>query len=156
MFDDELHPEWYHSQCFFALQKEIHTSQIKNFENLKYEHQLEIILKINSNKNEISRFCRKRKHDEQISCYCYTVEYSSFYSDCIKCLNEIKKDTLRIKMLKDYHKTSSELNKDNLFVHLKCFHENRFEFKNIWGGELLQGFESLQHDDQGMFKDHLP
>ena len=157
MFDDGVVPVWYHSRCFFAIQKNIHTSQIENFENLKYERQLEIILKIGSDRIESYRKFRKRKiSNEIISCNCYAIEYSNFVQTCIQCKDKIKKGSLRIRMLKDYRKALPDWENEKLFVHFKCFHENRFEFKYIWGGERLQGFDSLHHEDQEMIKDCLP
>ena len=151
MLKDENYPVWFHSQCFFAIHKEVHISQIENFENIIYEHQLEIILKTNFNNCKKFRLMRKRTRDEQVSCNNYAVEYSISDKECINCSKKIEACTVHIRMFENERKTSIDL-----FVHYTCFYKNRYEFQYMWGGEYLQGFDSLPQEDQIMTKACLP
>ena len=151
MLNDENYPVWYHSQCFLEIQKDVHIRQIQNFENIIYEHQLEIILKTNFDKSEKKRIFRKRKGDEKVSCDNYAVEYSISDHECIKCSKKIEARTLHMRMFENDRKTSLDL-----YVHYSCFFNNRLELGFVWGGEHLQGFESLPQEDQKMTKSCLP
>lgn len=59
---------WYHYNCFFKRTKVLQTSDIKNFEKLKFEDQEKIIAEIKSEKFLISNYKLKENSDDGNKC----------------------------------------------------------------------------------------
>lgn len=60
---------WYHYSCFFKKSKVLQTSDIKNFDGLRFEDQEKIIAEISSEKFQLSNFSIKPNTDNASKCF---------------------------------------------------------------------------------------
>nr|CDS27075.1 poly (ADP ribose) polymerase 1 [Hymenolepis microstoma] len=88
---------WYHYSCFFKKTKVLQTSDIKNFDNLKFEDQEKIRAEISSEKFLISNYIIKANSDD--------------LSKCTNCS----------KIIKDPFFIDGKLSELGTSYHVKCF-----------------------------------
>ena len=60
---------WYHYNCFFKKTKVLQTSDIMNFDGLKFEDQEKIRAEISSEKFQLSNFCVNANVDNTNQCF---------------------------------------------------------------------------------------
>jgi poly [ADP-ribose] polymerase 1 len=149
---------WFHSRCFFMAHKVMLTNHIENFENIKYDDQLEIILKIDPNSAEkFKKIAEKRENEASESYKNFGVEYANTNTDtCATCKEPIDRNELRIKKIVFDSDTAAKFGKEILWAHLHCFIFNRDQYDYLWDGKLLTGFNELQPAHQVIVEEALP
>jgi poly [ADP-ribose] polymerase 1 len=133
-------------KCILQTNDLISTSEIENFENIKYEHQKQFIAIINRrNKNPDQR---KRKLPDE-SCKSFTVSCVDSEEICFACLSVIAKNTLCVRYIESTFQGSQ-------ILHLTCLCQKRESFNFPWSGKLLQGYGELQNHHQYIVDISLP
>lgn len=124
---------------------------IENFEELKYENQIEVIKKINpgSNIDEIARKITAINLPKASDLERFHVDYSP--SDDYKCWNcdeKIVFGSIRIKSVVynniSHTDVAAKYGKEVMWTHLKCFVSSKDKVKFSASGEELPGFDELK------------
>lgn len=153
MFDGKM-PNWFHYACFFGRNRVKTTADIKNFDQLRWEDQEKIKVKIVP-KGAGGVQSGVDADDDQVKDYSIEVAKSA-RSICRGCEAKIAKGAVRISK-KDYESENAKrFGPVDRWYHLQCFANNRDELEFFASGTIIPGFGSLSIEDQDMAKKLIP
>jgi poly [ADP-ribose] polymerase 1 len=159
---------WYHIGCFFDLQRPQSINVIENYENIRYEDQQKIQVKlkeihqvlmpVTSSSGSVKSKGKKRPASIKIVLNDFGVEYSvSGRAECVGCRSKIVKDIVRVKKTVYHTEVGMKFGGQPFWHHLECFAQIRSdEYGFYLSGEKLPGFKSLSEDDQDIVRKALP
>ena len=125
--DDEKYYVVFHKQCFFRdFPTNLRTCQIENFENINYEHQLDIMSQIIKTSDELSNL-------QKITFKKVYVEKSALKEKCFVCSQQVESNNLHIKMSTHDLKVVQSNENQNYSMHFGCF----FETKNDSSSQIF-------------------
>lgn len=152
---------WFHERCFFISHHPGATDQISNFETIKYDDQLKLLMKIDSSKRpQLEQIAQKRANAEPLDpCGIsnFSIEYALSNEDCcFVCKQQIPRNELRIKKIDYESDIAQKFGKEILWNHWDCFVIERDLFGFKLTGEMLPGFEHLQPAHMEIIREALP
>lgn len=160
---DEKVPSWNHVKCFLEVHRVKSVEQIENFEGIKYDDQVKLLMKFSSRPSLSAQFetiARKRAEQKPIDpsdVRNFGVEYSTSNDDkCWVCREQIPRTEIRIKKIDFNSKVAAQFGKEIIWNHLHCFIEKREMFEFLAGGDQLPGFASLKRDHKKYIREVLP
>ncbi|XP_004519483.1 poly [ADP-ribose] polymerase [Ceratitis capitata] len=159
-FHDGKQPLWFHEDCFFKKQRPSAVGDIDNFENMRFEDQQRIKLKVDnpsdSSAATSSKKGKKRSADDS-TLKDFGVEYAkSSRSSCRGCEQKILKDQVRIRKTAYDTEVGMKYGGQPLWHHVECFAQLRNELGWLQKGDCLPGYKSLKKEDQSDILKFLP
>ena len=154
---DGKDPTWFHEDCFFQCHQPKVSDEFENFENIKYDDQLRILMRIDP---KFTKMATKRAAEEPLDpddISNYGIEYSTTNDDkCAVCKEEILRNEIKIKKTVYDTEIADQFGKEIQLNHMHCFVMQRDLFKFQFGGNKLPGFSSLQAAHQVYISEVLP
>lgn len=158
---------WYHSTCFFTLQRPQNINAIENFENLRNEDQqmireaLDVIHQVllpQSSAELASQSKKRPAPSTSIVLNDFGVEYSkSSRAECVGCRSKIMKELIRVKKVVYHTEVGMKFGGQPFWHHLDCFARIcSDEYGFFLSGDKLPGFKNLTPDDQEKVREALP
>ncbi|XP_039968525.1 poly [ADP-ribose] polymerase isoform X1 [Bactrocera neohumeralis] len=160
-FHDGKQPMWFHEDCFFKKQRPQSVGDIENFENIRFEDQERIKLKIEKS-SEVSagssaKKGKKRGTAEVNALKDFGIEYAkTSRATCRGCEQKILKDQVRIKKTVYDTEVGMKYGGQPLWHHVECFVQLRSELGWFGSGDCVPGFKGLKRDDQTTILKLLP
>ncbi|XP_049305863.1 poly [ADP-ribose] polymerase isoform X3 [Bactrocera dorsalis] len=160
-FHDGKQPMWFHEDCFFKKQRPQSVGDIENFENIRFEDQERIKLKIEKS-SEVSadssaKKGKKRGTAEVNALKDFGIEYAkTSRATCRGCEQKILKDQVRIKKTVYDTEVGMKYGGQPLWHHVECFVQLRNELGWFGSGDCVPGFKGLKKDDQTTVLKLLP
>ncbi|XP_053963564.1 poly [ADP-ribose] polymerase [Anastrepha ludens] len=160
-FHDGKQPMWFHEDCFFKKQRPQSVGDIENFENIRFEDQKRLRLKVDKSSAEpvvsSSKKGKKRSATENSALKDFGIEYAkSGRAACRGCEQKILKDQVRIRKTVYDTEVGMKYGGQPLWHHVECFAQLRSELGWSEKGDCLPGFQSLKKDDQSDVLKLLP
>lgn len=164
-FHDGKQPMWFHEDCFFKKQRPGSVGDIENFENIRFEDQERIKLKIekslevssSTSTSTSTKKGNKRSAGEGNAIKDFGIEYAkSSRAACRGCEQKILKDQVRIRKTVYTTEVGMKYGGQPLWHHVECFAQLRGELGWLSKGDCIPGFKSLKKDDQTVILKLLP
>ena len=136
-FDGKV-PNWHHFACFFKKKIPTETTQIKNFESLRWDDQQKIKSKMGLIESDVNKLDTTSDSDQMNTSDEVTITIDSFLiqyartarSKCKKCEARIGKSEIQIRVQNNFSADSS-----NKWYHLECFGANKLELAFTFNAE---------------------
>lgn len=151
----------HHEHCFFLKFKPQSRDEIHNFEGLKYDDQLNILMKIDPSSiptlKKVAEKLAAEKSPNPNDIVTFGIEYSTANDQrCVACNENISRNEIRIKKIVYDSDIAVQFGKEIRWHHLHCFIEKRDSCGFVVGGYQLPGFQSLQTEHQKIVREALP
>lgn len=145
---------WHHLACFFKKKNKLtSTSEIANFNNLRWEDQEKVKKLLAGGSGDVSN--AKNGSTSSSGNSDFSVEYAkSNRSTCKGCGEKIAKDEVRISKLDD-NPENQRYGPAPLWHHVDCFIENKKKLQYDGSAKNLPGFEKLKEEHQDMLREKL-
>ncbi|XP_036344339.1 poly [ADP-ribose] polymerase-like, partial [Rhagoletis pomonella] len=152
-FHDGKQPMWYHEDCFFKKQRPKSVGDIENFENIRFDDQQRITLKVEKGFTESAgtstKKGKKRNAKENIATKDFGIEYAkSGRAVCRGCDQKILKDQVRVRKTVYDTEVGMKYGGQALWHHAECFAQLRSDLGWFDKADCLPGFESIKKEDQ--------
>lgn len=160
-FHDGKQPMWFHEDCFFKKQRPQSVGDIENFENIRFEDQGRIKLKIEKS-SEVSACTSAKKGKKRVTAEVnalkdFEIEYAkTSRSACRGCEQKILKGQVRVRKTVYDTEVGMKYGGQPLWHHVECFAQLRSELGWFGKGDYIPGFKSLKKDDQFAVLKQLP
>ncbi|KAI4498125.1 hypothetical protein M0802_006611 [Mischocyttarus mexicanus] len=157
VFDGAI-TKWYHSNCFFQKQRPKSSSDIANFDSIRWEDQQDIKKNIEEGGKLPAPTKKGKKRGKGADASSdFSIEYAkSSRAMCRGCEEKIMKEEVRISK-KDYESDEARRYGGlDRWYHLECFVKLRTELEFFDQADSLAGFKSLSKEDQADVKKKLP